>query len=618
MALPASFLDELRTRLPLSSYIMRSVKLTRAGREWKGCCPFHNEKTASFYVNDEKGFYHCFGCGAHGDVIGYAMKQQHMEFPEAIETLAREAGVPVPAQRRESPEQVDAREKLYKLCEAAAEFFTSQLYAPAGRRALAYLKDRGLSDETIAAWRLGYAPEDAQALRNHLVPKGYTERDLEQVGLWRQREDRSGGYSFFRGRVMFVVADRRSRPIAFGARLLDGDGPKYINSPEHALFKKGELLFGADKARSFATDKPLALVEGYMDVISLWQAGFPAVAPLGTAMTEGQLGVLWQAARARDIQVPVLCFDGDNAGSRAAARAMNVALPHLAPDRTLGFCFLPKGEDPDSLVKNRGADAFSQQLAGALPLIEVLWRVQTEGKPSNTPETKAALEKSLAEATAQIKDAGTRSQYEREIKNRLWQLFNPRPAAGQTGQWGKKPFKSANSNNQQASAPARLPPQNPAVMRERAALALLVNYPALYSLAENWLLQHAPLNASFAPILSALVKAQDILGDSLDEATLARYLEEECGGAALLDLLSETTYQHAGFARPGRTLQSAEAGWRDLEMQLTVQRLEDELAAAKREFADTMAPDAYERMLALQAELSDLPDILATLPESYQ
>lgn len=615
MALPASFLDELRTRLPLSAAIGRTVKLSRAGREWKGCCPFHNEKTASFYVNDEKSFYHCFGCGAHGDVIGFTMKQQGLEFPDAIEHLAREAGLQVPVQRREAPEVVDAREKLYKLCDAACAFFSAQLYAPAGRQALAYLQQRGLTEETIAAWRLGYAPEDAQALKNHLLPQGYTERELEQVGLWRQRDDRSGGYSFFRGRAMFPVMDRRGRPIAFGARLLAGDGPKYINSPEHQLFKKGELLFGTDKARLIPASQPLLLVEGYMDVISLWQAGFAAVAPLGTALTEGQTAVLWQAARPRDNQTPILCFDGDNAGVRAATRAVTVALPHLAPDRSLSFCFLPTGEDPDSLVKNRGAAAFTQVLTSAQPLIDVLWRRETAGQSFNTPEDRAQLEKNLAAATGVIQDASVRSHYEREIKNRLWPLFNPRQNF-KTQQNGGKFVKTGASANGMAGA-NRLPPVSPILSRERAALALLINYPALFASAENWLLHHVPLNASFAPILNALVKAPEILGSGLDADELHRYLLKECGGAALSDLLSETTYQHAGFARPGRSLASAEAGWRDLEAQLTVARLKEDLAIAQREYREQLTPETQERFLALQTELSSLPDILADMPDGH-
>lgn len=642
MALPASFLDELRTRISLSGYIGRQTKLTRAGREWKGCCPFHNEKTPSFYVNDDKNFFHCFGCGVHGDLIGFAMQKQGWDFPEAIENLAAEAGMQVPQRSHESAEQVDARTRLYQLLDAAAAFFASQLYAPAGRNALAYLKQRGLSDETIAAWRLGYAPDDAQALRTHLVPKGYSEKEMEAVGLWRQREDKSGGYSFFRGRVMFVVNDRRGRPVAFGARLLAGDGPKYINSPEHALFKKGELLFGADKARILSPEQPLLLVEGYMDVISLAQADVPAVAPLGTAMTEPQALALWQMTRSRKVATPVLCFDGDNAGTRAAVRGMNVALPHIAPDKSLSFCFLPQGEDPDSLVKNRGAAALHEQTAKAMPLIDVLWQSETASHPATTPEGRAALEQALAAQTARIQDAAVRGHYEREIKNRLWTLFNPRSGSNRGGsdqggrtQGGENTYSNQQKNHGQTFNNRASPLRNTGLtpisrpsgasaiqLRERIMLALIINYPALLAdpetNAEAWLLDWQPHNASFAPVCAALIKAASTLGGmqdaSLDADSLARYLEVECAAgkskgdqetaAVLADLLSETTYKHAGFARPGRDLSGAQAGWRDLMAQMALHRIGADMKQLPRDLSEI----SHEQTLALNEELRNIHD----------
>ncbi len=626
MSLPASFLDELRARVPLSGYIGRTVRLARAGREYKGCCPFHNEKTPSFYVNDEKSFYHCFGCGAHGDLIGYAMHQQGWEFPEAIENLAAEAGMQVPQRtQHETPEQQDARTRLYNALEAAAAWFSSQLFAPAGRNALAYLKQRGLSDETIAAWRLGFAPDDAQALRNHMVQKGFIEKELEQVGLWRKREDGSGGYSFFRGRVMFVVNDRRSRPVAFGARLMQGDGPKYINSPEHALFKKGELLFGADKARVLSPEQPLLLVEGYMDVISLAQAGVPAVAPLGTAMTEPQLLALWQMARTRKAPMPVLCFDGDTAGKRAAVRALNVALPHLAPDKSLNFCYLPPGEDPDSLVKAKGPEGMAAEIAKSRPLIDVLWQSETDLHPATTPEARAALEQALAAQTGKINDGAVRGHYEREIKNRLWTLFNPRNNAQPRQFPGQAPANGNSwSKNGGNAGQTRLPPLPAAKpdataatgLRERIMLALLVNYPVLLAEAEEWLLGWTPAhpgNARFAPLCAALLSAAAL--ENLDAEGLHRYLREECGmgksstsadqwNEPLADLLSEATYVHAGFARPGRDLTGAQAGWTDMMTQLASIRVKADLKQLPRDLSEL----AHEQTLALTEELRGTHD----------
>ncbi len=609
MALPAGFLDELKTRLPLSAFVGRSVKLSRAGREWKGCCPFHNEKTASFYVNDEKAFYHCFGCGVHGDVITFAMQTQGWEFPEAIETLAREAGMQVPERTsRETPEQQDARTRLYQLLDAATAYFAAQLYAPVGRTALAYLQQRGLTDETIATWRLGYAPADAQALRAHLIPKGYTEQELIAVGLWRTREDKSGGYSFFRHRVMFPVTDRRGRPVAFSARLLDTsdkDAPKYINSSENILFKKGELLFGAEHARVRSDNKarPLLLVEGNMDVISLVQAGIPAVAPLGTALTELQLAALFQLARGRDQATPVLCFDGDKAGLRAAARALGLALPQLSPEKTLNFCFLPQGEDPDSLVKTHGADALWQLVAAAKPLVDVLWELETADGLHTTPEARSALEKSLAARTSQIADAPLRSHYERDFKDRLWKLFNQRRfnASAVT------PFKAGNNRNNAQSVGALAPRtplsgQSQALLQEKIALALLVNYPALHDEAAAWLLEHQALDAKFAPVLAALSRLPEHFSDraSLDAAGCARYLEDECGGAILSVLQSEALYQQYSYTRPEGDLADARRAWREMVSRKDERHLLDsEIKAAQEAFKADSTEATLERLNAL-------------------
>ena len=608
MPLPAGFLDELKARLPLSAYVGRSVRLARAGREWKGCCPFHQEKSPSFYINDGKAFYHCFGCGVHGDIITFAMQANGLQFPDAVETLAREAGLEVPQRTQESPQQQDARAHLYAAIDAAAAWFASQLYAPAGAKALTYLQQRGLTEDTIAAWRLGYAPDDAQGLRNHLVPKGFTEKELESVGLWRTRDDGSGGYGFFRGRVIFPVTDRRGRTVAFGGRVLDGapkDAPKYINSPEHLLFKKGELLYGqvaaVPKPQQSRADR-LLLVEGYMDVISLAQAGLPAVAPLGTALTEPQLAVLWQLARPRDNARPVLCFDGDNAGRRAAARALALALPQLTPDRTLDFCFLPTGEDPDTLVKARGADALRQRAANAQPLIDTLWEMEAGAATPTTPEARAALEQALSARTAQIGNGALRSHYERDIKDRLWRLFRPAPqskAAFQPGS-GFRPKSPGASTTPAAPLPSL---RDPVLAMERTALALLVEFPDLLDEAGGWLLSHTLRDARFAPVFKALTTVAET-GD-LDADGVSRYLEETCGGGLLSDLRT--------LAPAGGSFDSARLIWRELLDRQALVLMRDDHRAAVAAFNASGSDADYARMEALRAECATLDERLGAV-----
>jgi DNA primase len=347
MAFPPGFLDELRSRIPLGDLVGRRVRLTRRGREQAGLCPFHNEKTPSFYVVEDKGFFHCFGCGAHGDAIGYVMRADNLDFIEAVERLAGEAGLAVPQQTPQDRERAQRQKTLMEALAAAAEFYEAQLWAPAGAHARDYLTARGLDEETIRRFRLGWASDDRQALRRALG-KEFPEPLLHEAGLLRIPETGGNAYDYFHGRVMFPIGDRAGRVIAFGARTLGDDQPKYLNSPDTPLFEKGRVLYAWAAARAALAREPegaAIVVEGYMDVIALHRAGLgTAVAPLGTALTEMQLAELWRLS-----PEPVLCFDGDSAGQRAAQRALFRALPILQPGRSLRFATLPPGEDPDSL-----------------------------------------------------------------------------------------------------------------------------------------------------------------------------------------------------------------------------------------------------------------------------
>ena len=420
MAFPPGFLDELRGRISLSGLISRRVKLVRRGREFAGLCPFHHEKTPSFYVVEDKSFFHCFGCGAHGDVIGFMMRADNLDFIEAVEKLAGEAGLAVPQATPQERERAQRQKTLLEATEAAAAFYEERLWSPAGARACEYLQGRGLDHQTIGTFRLGWAPDDRQALRRALKPE-FSDSLLIEAGLLRQPEEGEPS-DYFRNRVIFPISDRAGRVIAFGGRVLGDGQPKYLNSPDSALFEKGRVLYGWSAARAAAirdreAGGPGAIVaEGYMDVIALHRAGFStAVAPLGTALTEFQLQELWRLT-----PEPVLCLDGDAAGQRAADRAMQRALPLLRPGLSLLFATLPAGDDPDSVIRQGGQVAFEQILAAARPLSTRLWECELGARRIDTPERRAALERRLMESVGLIADRSVQAEYRRFFRDRLF------------------------------------------------------------------------------------------------------------------------------------------------------------------------------------------------------
>jgi len=404
MTLPLAFLDELRTRLPLASVIGRRVKLEKKGREHHGLCPFHTEKSPSFTVNEDKGFFHCFGCGAHGDVIEFEARVSGLSFLDAVERLAAEAGMEIPRATPEERQRDAVRAGLHQALEAACAWFEAQLHAPGGAAARGYLHGRGLSDETIARFRLGWAPAGGAALLRGLDGRRYPEALLIEAGLARRGED-GGVRDLFRGRVTFPITDRRGRVIAFGGRLLGDGQPKYLNSPETPLFDKGGVVFGLSQAREQAGKVGrVVVVEGYLDVIALHQAGLPlAVAPLGTAFTERQMEALWRIA-----PEIVVAFDGDAAGQAASERAVDRALPLLTAARAVRVARLPAGMDPDELVKARGIEGIKRVIGGAISAADEVWWGEHRGAHADTPERLAALEARLWHRAAQIADPVTR------------------------------------------------------------------------------------------------------------------------------------------------------------------------------------------------------------------
>src|SRR5215468_242581 len=421
MRFPPQFLDELRARLPVSEVVGRRVRLKKAGREWKGLSPFNKEKTPSFFVNDQKMAWFDFSSGKNGSIFDFVMMTEGLTFPEAVERLAAQAGIPLPKISPAEEARDERRKTLHDIVELAAKFFEATLASRAGAKGRGYLADRGLDPATQVKFRLGYAPAERFALKEHLGKAGIATEDLIEAGLLVAGDEIPVPYDRFRDRIMFPITDLRGRVIAFGGRALEKDAQaKYLNSPETVLFHKGATLYNVAAARA-AAHKGAALiaVEGYIDVIAMVTAGFEAtVAPLGTALTADQLVLLWKMA-----DEPTLCFDGDAAGRRAAYRAVDLALPLIKPGKSLKFASLPEGHDPDDLVRAGGREAINEVIGAARPLAHVLWMRETEAGTLDTPERRAAFEARLAEVTATIADDSVRKYYRREFGDRLRRLF---------------------------------------------------------------------------------------------------------------------------------------------------------------------------------------------------
>lgn len=491
--LSPQWLDELRAKVTLSGVIGRTTRLTKAGREFKACCPFHNEKSPSFTVNDEKGFYHCFGCGAHGDIIRWMTDQRGLSFMDAVKELASEAGMDVPAPDPRMAKVAEQRDTLHDVTTAAQEWFVEQLASPEGARARAYLATRGFDAHTLQRFGFGYAPEGRQALKGAL--SRFPESQLIEAGLRIAVEDKEP-YDRFRGRLMLPIEDARGRVIAFGGRILDAakkDAPKYLNSPDTPLFDKGRTLYNLHRAgpASRQTGR-LVVVEGYMDVIALAAAGFgECVAPLGTALTERQIEMLW-----RLVETPILCFDGDAAGQRAAMRAMARALPLLRPAHSLRIVRLPTGLDPDDLIKRDGPQTMAKVLDQAKGLLDTLWEFERDASPLTTPEDKAGLKARLLVHVETIADQDIKGLYRRELLDRFstfafppreskwqpqnnWQpqkgAFRGRGKANARGAVDEPAYSSADRSKRVATA-------NPRAMLMRAVIAGLVRHPAAIGL----------------------------------------------------------------------------------------------------------------------------------------
>jgi DNA primase len=577
-------LEEIRRRTDLVQLVGRKVKLARKGTVFWGLCPFHKEKTPSFKVDNERKNYHCFGCGAGGDCFRWLTDTEGLNFPEAVEKLAEEAGVALPAWSPEDEARETRKKSLYEIVDLACRFYEEQLHSRSGAgEARAYLKTRGLNTEICKRFRMGYAPDASTALIDHLAGKSVPLADMVEAGLARPAEDERPARDFFFDRVMFAIEDVRGRIVAFGGRGLKPDAkPKYINTGETPLFSKGRLLYNFRKAREAALKgQDLIVAEGYMDVIALSEAGFAAaVAPLGTALTEDQLVLLWRVKAE-----PILCFDGDEAGVRAARRAARLALPLLEPGQSLKFAFLPSGEDPDTFLRSQGAEPMRQLLAKAFPLADVLWRGETEGRDLSTPERRAGLEAELERIVRTIKDAKIADYYRRDFKDRVFRAFKqrgpfPKQARAPGGRPPTRGLRPGASAQLQEPVSAAVKRSLHAVnahgaarrIKERELMGLLLSAPILIE-------RHAEMLAALAitdPQLDRLKRELLHLaasGVSLERTVVESHLVRQGMDALAARLAGQTVVQgvvhgvaQGAFAGPADAVH--EAAWRRVMAQL--------------------------------------------------
>ncbi len=616
MRFPPTFLDEIRDRVPISTVIGGRVswdrKKTNASRgDYWACCPFHGEKSPSFHCEDKKGRYHCFGCGVSGDHFRFLTELEGLSFPEAVERIAGMAGVAMPARDEAQERRDQQRASLTDVMEMATRWFQDRLQGPEGAKARAYLRDRGLTSVTQQTFRLGYAPESRNGLKEFLASKGIAKDQIEACGLVRFGEDIPVSYDYFRDRIMFPIEDRQGHVIAFGGRALASDAlAKYMNSPDTELFHKGNVLYNFARARKAqGKDGTILVVEGYMDVIALAQAGFGnAVAPLGTALTENQLELLW-----RMTGEPVLCFDGDKAGLKAAWRAADLALPVVQAGRTVRFALLPEGQDPDDLVRTQGPDAFAKVLGEARPLDDLVWLRETAGGVFDTPEKRAELEKSLRELTSRIKDESVRFHYQQAMRERVLAFFgNARANRNQGGnfrkgeQQRKGPIAEGRMPVSESLARSAMVKGGSIPIREAAIIVALISHPALieenYEQIEMLDLSHPGLVQLHAAMLDAL--AHDVAGnrESLLEVIRAAGLEP------VWDLATTMVRRVREWsALEDAALDDArDAFAQALHLHRSQRTLHKELKAAEIALASESTEENFLRLLDIQSQFRDV------------
>lgn len=583
------FTQTLRDRLPLSVVVGRFVAIKKKGREYSGLCPFHQEKGASFTVNDEKGFYHCFGCGAHGDLFNFVMQKMNLPFMEAVEYLADQVNLVVPRFEggQTNAQTKEINQSFYQTMELACQWFEGQLREPSAEFVRQYLKDRAMLGITAKKFRIGYAPESG--LKDFLIRHNCDEAQLVQLGLIGQSERHSRTYDRFRGRIMFPILDVKGRVIAFGGRIIDQGEPKYLNSPDTPLFHKGRQLYALKHALPAArSGQPFVVVEGYMDVISLHQNGIEtAVAPLGTAMTIDQLQLLWHTCA-----TPILCFDGDAAGIKAAERAAYKALEVIKPGYSLSFCFLDSGEDPDSYIKQQGTIAFQQLLRQAKPLNDVIWDHFFSGQDLSTPEKKAKARQGILEVTNQIRDPDIQHFYRQDFNGRLQAFLQTQR---------DKSFKGYVPSMNLVTKKLTETKKN--TDGQKILLATLINHPTLVSQLSEQLMDLTFTDDLFDNLRQKLL---DFCGETphINSVDLRERLQQ-AGFALILDqLLCRDTYHKARFAHSTSDLEVAYQGWIEIWKAMQEdQNLKQEATQTAAELSSNLDEQVWQKLKFLKKNL---------------
>lgn len=581
------FINHLKARIVLSEIIGTHVKIMRRGRLKLGLCPFHSEKTPSFHIRDEQGTYHCFGCGAHGDIFSFLQAVEGVSFMEALEKLASLNGVTVPVFKDKIVDPSSVQSQLYKALEAATILFEKQLKLSKGFKAAQYLESRGITQETISQFRLGYAVS-GNFLKENLSREGFSEEVLQQAGLIIKREEDGSTYDRFRDRIMFPIFDRKGRVIAFGGRILEGGEPKYLNSPETNIFHKGQILYAYNfMQKDLKKEQPILVAEGYLDVISLHQAGFKgAVAPLGTALTEEQILLLW-----RSRSEPIFCFDGDTAGQKAAIRAAERAIPLLKTGLSLRFALLPKGEDPDSLLRAGGKERFESCLERALPLSDLLWQFELAQKSVKTPEQRAIFEKTVMGYVNNIQDSTLRSQYQQVYRSQLKELFY------KNGYKGKQSASTRSSLFTSSGSQSFL---NSDVLSQKILIAVLLNHPDLIlEYAEDFVELELTHPAWVRLREAMLTKINDMRG--LDASVLHHHLYNEGFREVIQEILSSQVKSLAPFIKVGSEINEVKEGWKEIWSRIQEKKkLTQALLEVKRRFSEDMSYEAWIEVQNLQ------------------
>lgn len=605
MADLTKFLDELRAKVSIVDVVGAKLKLVRKGREYQACCPFHNEKTPSFTVNEAKGFYHCFGCGAHGDIIKFEMEANNLPFMEAVEKLANKAGLQVPKDSYVRPEEVEKKNSLYDIMDLACKFFEKSLRMPEGVRALEYLSRRGFEDEIISKFRLGYAPNN-NSLKSYLSSKGITDKEMNELGLLTIPEDSNRRpHDFFRDRVMIPIMDKRGKVIAFGGRIMGDGQPKYLNSPETPIFNKRRILYNLNYARDAGfQEKKLIICEGYMDVIGMDNYGIHyAVAPLGTALTEEQIQEAWKI-----VNEPICCFDGDLAGKRAAIRSVDRVLPILKAGNSLKYVFLSGAKDPDDFLKAFGREEFLKVISETVPLKDLLWNKNVENMEISTPEQKALIEKNIKEEIAKISDETVKGYYAQEIQDKIYNELG-RGASWKARQQNyqnkneRKPYQPRNNYQRRHEpdyhqASLATPKVNLDELVAKYVVSALVCYPNLIEEYEERLLNFSIKNDDLRNLLDVVF---DIAHEqeNLDFEQLTTALNARGMGQKIEKMLE---FKMLKIQNPNDVIMRENLDLRIIESQL--KQLDVEIRECRRimETAESLPDEVYKRYESLKKE----------------